>query len=64
MRENHFYGLFEKQYGNLSVGGFVNPEIIEENDRNIIFRCHYDNFELTNDVWHYGFNLKTRQFYG
>lgn len=63
MRENHFYGLFEKQYGDLPVGGFLNPVIVEENGSDIIFRCNYDNFELDEDVWHYGFDLKTRQFY-
>lgn len=63
MRVDHFYGLFEKQYGDLSVGGFINPEIIEENNSDIIFLCHYDNFELDEDCWNYGFCLKTRQFY-
>ena len=63
MRENHFYGLFEKQVGDLPVGGLLNPEIVEEDDRYILFRCHYNNYESEEDVWYYGFNLATRQFY-
>lgn len=63
MRKDHFYSLFEKQYGDLPVGGFLNPEIVEETDNFLIFKCHYDNFESDEDIWHYGFNLATRQFY-
>ena len=63
MREDHFYSLFEKQYGDLCVGGLINPEIVESSSTNLMFRCHYDNFELEEDVWYYGFNLITREFY-
>jgi len=55
--------LFCKQYGDLPCGEFILPEIEEENDREIIFRCHYENFELEEDVWHYGFDKNTKQFY-
>lgn len=61
--EIDFYSLFEEQYGDLPVGGFLNPEIAEETDTNIIFKCHYDNFESEGDVWYYGFNLGTKLFY-
>ncbi len=63
MRVDHFHSLFEKQYGDLPTGGFLNPQIIADTDRDIIFLCHYDNFESEDDVWYYGFNLTTRQFY-
>lgn len=63
MRVDHFHSLFEKQYGDLPVGGLINPEIVEETDTDLTFRCHYDNFESEEDVWHYGFDLMTRQFY-
>lgn len=55
--------LFEEQYGDLPVGGFLNPEIVAENDRRIVFRCHYDNYENEDDVWHYGFDIATQQFH-
>jgi hypothetical protein len=61
MKINEYHSLFKEQYGDLPVGGFINPKIVEEGDRDIIFRCHYDNYE--DDSWYYGFNLKTRQFY-
>ena len=63
MRIDRFCRLFEKQYGDLPVGGFINPEIVSEDNRDILFRCHYDNYESEEDVWYYGFNLATRQFY-
>ncbi len=63
MRVDHFHSLFEKQYGDLPVGGFLNPEITEETNTDIIFRCHYDNFESDDLSWYYGFDLATRQFY-
>lgn len=63
MRADHFYSLFKKQFGDLIVAGFLNPKIIEENNRDIIFRCNYDNYETEEDAWYYGFDLITRQFY-
>ena len=61
MRVNHFHSLFKKYFGDLPTGGFINPKIVEETNRNIIFQCHYDNYE--DDPWYYGFNLITREFY-
>lgn len=63
MRADHFDRLFEKQLGGIPCGGFLNPKIVEESDCQIIFRCNYNNFEGDHDSWHYGFDLKTRQFY-
>ncbi len=62
MRQDHFHSLFKKQYGDLPVGGLINPEIVEETDRELVFRCHYNNFELEEDVWYYNFDLVSREF--
>ena len=62
MRADHFHNLFLKQYGDLPVGGLINPEIVDIENDQLLFRCHYDNFESDEDSWHYGFNLKTRKF--
>ena len=62
MREDHFYSLFEKQFGDLPVGGFLNPKIIDEDTDTLYFRCHYNNYEAEDDVWYYEFDLPTRQF--
>lgn len=62
-RENHFHSLFEKQFGDLPCGGFINPEIVEEDQETIVFRCHYNGFEADGDVWEYGFNIVSREFF-
>jgi len=54
--------LFNKQYGDLPVGGFLNPKIVERTSSTIIFRCHYNNFEMEDDSWHYYFDIGTKTF--
>ena len=58
-----YYRLFKKQYGDLPVGGFINPEIVGESDTRVLFRCHYDNYESDEDVWYYGLDLASKTFY-
>ena len=59
----YYENLFDQQYGDLPVGGFYNPEIVEMDDREIEFRGHYNNFESEEDSWSYFFDIKTQEFY-
>ena len=36
--------LFEKQYGELPCGGWINPEIIYSTTDEILIRCYYNNY--------------------
>lgn len=55
--------LFEEQFGDLPVGGFILPELVEVTPTELTFRCHYLNYEMEEDVWYYSFNRETQQFY-
>ena len=55
--------LFFNQYGDLPVGGFINPSVEGVINDTIIFHCHYDGFDNEEDSWEYGFDVKKEQFY-
>lgn len=56
--------LFIEQYGDRCTGGFVNPTVESDNGNDILFRCYYNNYDNDeDDVWFYGFDRKTGEFY-
>jgi hypothetical protein len=54
--------LFEEQFGDLPVGGWLNPTFEHESHGDLIFRCYYDNFDNEEDSWHYSYDVRTKQF--
>ena len=54
--------LFNRQHGNLPTGGFCNPVVEYEDERSIIFRCHYDNYDNEEDSWHWELVKSTGEF--
>lgn len=58
-----FEKIFIEQYGDLPTGGFLNPTVEHDDGKDILFRCHYDNYDTEEDAWHYGFNISTGRFY-
>lgn len=55
--------IFDEQYGNLPVGGFLNPTIESDDGNGVLFRCYYENYDNEDDSWHYGYCRKSRLFY-
>lgn len=57
-----FAELFFQQFGELPCGGFINATIEDETADDILFRCHYNNFDNEDDSWHYNFCKLTGNF--
>ena len=55
--------IFDKQFPDLPVGGFYNPKIVYENDKEIEFMCSYDNFESEEDSWTWYYLKDEERFY-
>ena len=43
------------------TGGFYNAQAAYENEREIVFKCHYDNFP--SDGWEWAISKTTFEFY-
>lgn len=54
--------LFLEQIS-VNVGGFYNPEIVYEDDAEVCFRCHYDNYSDDSDSWNWYYDKQSGKFY-
>ena len=55
--------IFKKQFTDLPIGGFYNPKIVWEDDKEIEFMCSYDNFESWEDSWTWYYLKNEERFY-
>ena len=55
--------IFDKQFPCLPNGRFCNPKLVDENSRDMEFRCHYDDYDNEDDSWTWYFDKKVGEFY-
>lgn len=59
---NKLNKLFLEQYGELPIGGWLNPTLEYVENGVMGFRCFYDGFDNDDDCWHYTFDVQAQQF--
>ena len=55
--------IFKEQLPDLPVGGFYNPKIVWEDEKEIEFMCSYDNYESIEDSWTWYYVKDEKKFY-
>lgn len=58
-----FSKIFDAQFLGLPTGGFCNPELVAEDEKNMEFWCYYDNFDNEEDGWTWYYHKTSGEFY-